>query len=301
MAPTRFAKGMLSYLTRAGRCLSPSVARGGGCIEQARPVPAPGACLAGAPSAITLIVALPAYQVALWPDGWLLEPDGSVRVRDTHAMAEARRWLTMSARNAQCRVGVPLPEAEVERAMRLHRVFVPRAVIDLAGRRFASEQVASVALTLVAGDWIEERRRALCRTPEQALAARSRAWSGSCHAGAPDAAAAQRLLQALLGHCISERLVPRARYTLASRIDDGYGIRCCQCLVQVNLDSYARARVQEELSAALIPWNRAVIRDGCVVPVITVKVGERRAGRVCGRGRSTRGALPAFRPQDLGL
>jgi hypothetical protein len=239
-------------------------------VSRGRPVAA--ARIGSTRAATAEIASLPAYQVALWPDGWLLEPDGGVRVRDTHEMAEARRWLEMAARNRQGRSRAPMSDAEVARTMRLHRLFVPRAVIDLAGRRFASEQVASVALTLIAGEWIGERRRHLGRTPEQALAERARAWSGSRHAGAPDAQTMQELLHDVLEHCIAERLVPRAHYLLGVRTDDGYGIRCCLCRVDVDLDQHARTQVQEVLGAALIPWNRAVIRNGGAVPVIAVQV-----------------------------
>jgi hypothetical protein len=162
-------------------------------VSRGRPVAA--ARTGRASAACAEIASLPAYQVALWPDGWLLEADGGVRVRDTHEMAEARRWLEMAARNRQGRARAPMSDAEVARTMRMHRLCVPRAVIDLAGRRFASEQVASVALSLVASEWIGERRGELGRAPEQALAARARAWSGSRHAGAPDADAMRQLVK----------------------------------------------------------------------------------------------------------
>jgi|GEM_PF-1376010 len=218
------------------------------------------------------VASLPAYQVALWPDGWLLESGGGVLVRDTHEMAEARRWLEMAARNRQGRSRAPMSDAEVARTMRLHRLFVPRAVIDMSGRRFQSEQVASVALTLVAGEWIGERRRNLERTPDQALATQALAWSGSRHAGALDAQTLRQLLHDMLEHCIAERLIPRTPYRLRVRNDDGYGIRRCLCRVDADLDQQVRAEVQEVLDAALIPWNRAVIRDGGAVPVIAVQV-----------------------------
>ncbi|ESQ16398.1 MAG TPA: hypothetical protein DDY14_02435 [Chromatiaceae bacterium] len=223
-------------------------------------------------TAAAKIAALPAYQVALWPDGWLLEADGGVRVRDTHEMAEARRWLTLAARNRHGCGHSPMYNAEITRMMRLHRVFVPRAIIDLAGHRFASEQVASVALTMIAGDWIVERRHTLSLLPDQALAVQGAAWSGSRHQGVLSAEAMQQLLLEVLEHCMAERLLPRAHYLIESRIDDGYGIRGCLCRVQVDLDAEARARVQDVLTTALIPWNRAVIRDGAAIPVIAVRV-----------------------------
>ena len=228
--------------------------------------------LADAHAAAMAIAALPAYQVALWPDGWLLEADGSVCVRDTHEMAEARRWLQMAARNAGGSGRRMMPDRDVARTMRLHGVFVPRAIIDLAGRRFASEQVASVALSLVARDWISERRRALHLAPGAALALRELAWSGSRHSDVPDADTACRLLRCVLGHCIDEGLVPRTGYQVGCRTDDGYGVRCCRCSVQVHIDADARERLQDVLRIALIPWNRAVIRDGRAMPVLSVHV-----------------------------
>jgi len=255
--------------------------------------------LADAQAAADAIAALPAYQVALWPDGWLLEADGAIRVRDTHEMAEARRWLQMAARNAAGRSRQAMADTEVARTMRLHGVFVPRAVIDMAGRRFLSEQVASVALSLVAGEWISERRHALRLSPEPALAMHALAWSGSRHTGAPDADAARSLLQEVLAQCIDEGLVPRARYRLGCRADDGYGIRCCQCCVQMDLDRDARARVQDVLSTALIPWNRAVIRNGRAAPVLSVHVRARadRGGLVgAARGASADNRAPGHAP-----
>lgn len=46
-----------------------------------------------------IVAALPVYQVALWPDGWVLGASGEVSVRDTHAMAEARRWHAQPGRH----------------------------------------------------------------------------------------------------------------------------------------------------------------------------------------------------------
>ena len=224
-----------------------------------------------------IIAALPPYQVALWPDGWQLGVDGSVRVCDTHAMAEARRWFALIDRRER---GGPRA-ASPQRAMQLHGIFVPRAIVDVSGRIFPSEQVASVALQLIAADWVKQRRRTLLDAPERALADHHRAWSGSRHAGSPEPEATCDLLQSLLDQCIDEGLLPRARYRLGARSDDGYGVRLCRCSVEVDLDPYARARIEEALNAALIPWNRAVIRDGTPVPVIALSVrprGSRRSG-----------------------
>jgi hypothetical protein len=230
-------------------------------------------------AAASTIRALPAYRVALWPDGWVLEPDGAVRVVDTHAMAEARRWFEMAERTTATAGRRPLTAAEQRRAMRLLGVYVPPAVVGLSGRRFASEQVASVALQLVAGDWIGERRRLLLAQPERALAEQARAWQGSRHHCPANVDAAEALLRQALEACIAEGLVPPARYRLVSRCEDGFGLRRWRCAVEVNLDSYARARARDALATALIPWNRAVIRDGVPMPLITLEVRAGHAHR----------------------
>jgi len=232
-------------------------------------------------SAAAVIEALPTYQVALWPDGWDLERDGSVLVRDTHDMAEARRWYQMAERNGEGRAR-RAPAADLDRVMGLHGIFVPRPVVGLSGHRFPSEQVASVALQLVAGDWIAARRRRLLAAPGRALRQRALAWSGSRHDGAPDGARMQDLLGSLLDACIAEKLLPAARYAVQLRADDGYGVRAWTCSIHCDLDPYTRARVAEALSAALIPWNRAVIRDGRAVPLIALRVEPRRSGRADG-------------------
>jgi len=234
--------------------------------------------LAPQPAAAAVIAALPAYQVALWPDGWELDADGTVSVRDTHDMAEARRWYAMAERNRNGRCRSPA-RADLDRVMGLHGIFVPRAVVAMSGQRFASEQVASVALQLVAGEWIATRRRRLMAAPDRALAQRALAWSGSRHRGAPAQSQLQELLAGLLEACIAERLLPPARYRLELGADDGYGIRAWTCSVHVDLDPYARARAAEVLRAALIPWNRAVIRDGRAVPLIALRVEARRGAR----------------------
>lgn len=226
-------------------------------------------------AAADIVRALPAYRVALWPDGWVLESDGAVRVVDTHAMAEARRWFEMAQRSVGTAGRRPLTPAEQRRAMRLLGVYVPPAVVALSGRRFPSEEVASVAFTLVAADWILERRRRLLAQPERALAEQARAWQGSRHECPASADAAEALLRQALDACIAEGLLPPARYRLMSRCEDGFGLRRWRCAVEVNLDPYARARAREVLDTALIPWNRAVIRDGLPTPLITLDV---RAG-----------------------
>jgi len=108
--------------------------------------------------------------------------------------------------------------------------------------------------------------------PEQALATQALAWSGSRHVGALDAQTLRQLLHDLLEHCIAERLIPRTPYRLRVRSEDGYGIRRCLCRVNAELNQHVCAEVQTVLAAALIPWNRAVIRNGGAVPVIAVQV-----------------------------
>lgn len=210
---------------------------------------------------------LPPYQVALWPDGWDLLADGAVQVRDTHAMAEARRWYALADRNQS--------REDVRRVMGLHRIFVPRAVVDLAERRFASEEVASVAFEMIAGDWVRQRRRQLLAAPEATLAARGLGWAGSRYAPGLDPQGIAILLRGLLRDCIAERLIPDAQYGVAVRTDGGYGIPAWRCTLTVGLESWARERVREALTAALIPWNRAVVRDGRAAPVMAVEVRSR--------------------------
>jgi len=222
-----------------------------------------------AQSAAATIAGLPAYQVALWPDGWDLSPEGAVTVRDTHAMAEARRWYRLAERNRSHDDG--------RRVMHLHGIFIPRSVLDLVHRRFPSEQVASVALQLVAGDWIKERRRQLMRAPERELRARALAWSGSRYRDALDSHDVLDLVERLLGVCASERLIPAAEYRIAVEREDAFGIPGWRCRVGVCLDPYARARVREALCAALVPWNRAVMHDGTPMPIIDVVAAAPRS------------------------
>lgn len=214
--------------------------------------------------AAALVQGLPFYQVALWPDGWDLLSTGAVAVRDTHAMAEARRWYLLAERNCA--------REDVRRVMTIHGVFVPRTIVDMAERCFPSEEAASVAMQLVAGDWIRQRRRQLLAAPEAALAERALAWSGSRYKAGLNAQAVRALVRDLVGLCITERAIPPASFGIEVRPEDGYGIRCYSCRVLVGLDSYARSRLQEQLETALIPWNRAVVRQGTSVKVISMEV-----------------------------
>ena len=211
-----------------------------------------------------VIAALPAYQVAFWPDGWEQLEDGGVLVRDTDAMAEARRWYRLAERN---RGLVPM-----DPAMRLHGAFVPRPILAMSRQRFASGLVASVAVQLVAGDWVASRRAALMRAPARALREREQTWSGSRSREPLDREGLAVVLSELLAECASERLIPRAGYRLRVQGDDGYGVGGFRCIVEVWLDPYARARLADALSVGLVPWNRAVTRDGRPHPLIGVEV-----------------------------
>lgn len=214
--------------------------------------------------AAVAIAGLPAYQVALWPDGWVLADDGSVLVRDTHRMAEARRWY----RHVEAhRCG----EA-TRRAMAMHGVFVPREVVGLAEHRFPSEAVASVALQLVAGDWIASRRRELAANPAAALAERRLAWSGSRHRSAVDVATVRSIVEGVIAQCIAERLVPAAIGRLEVVRDDGYGVCRYRCILSVATDDRTSPDIAGALAVGLIPWNRAVVRDGTTIASIDVQV-----------------------------
>lgn len=210
---------------------------------------------------------LPPYQVALWPDGWNLEGDGRVLVQDTHAMAEARRWYALADRNRSRDDG--------RRVMSLLGIFVPRAIVDLADRCFPSEQVASVAVQLIAGNWIAERRRLLLESPERTLAERSLAWQGSRHEPGMDGGRVQALVEGLIRTCVNERLIPDARYRVRVQCEGGYGIVAHRCVLDVGLDRYAADKVLEVLRAALVPWNRAATRDDGATLVLALALAAR--------------------------
>ena len=220
-------------------------------------------------AAARVIAALPPYQVALWPDGWEHLEDGGVRVRDTDAMAEARRWYRLAQRNRG--LGAMGP------AMRLHGTFVPRAIVDLSRLRFATARAASVAVQLVAGDWVAQRRAELLRAPVRALEERDRAWSGSRSGDLLDEVSLIELVSELLRQCMAEGLIPKAAYRLRVQRDDGFGVCGFRCIIEVWLDPYARTRLADALASALVPWNRAVMRDARPYPLIGVEA-RRPAG-----------------------
>lgn len=221
-------------------------------------------------AAAKVVAGLPAYQVAFWPDGWELSAHGTVTLRDTHAMAEARRWHQLARRN---RAGwVPGP------ALAMHGVDIPPTILDLARRTFASEQAASVAVQLVAGDWVSRRRAQLLRSAAVALAERKGAWTGSRHDPELDTGGVLALVTDLLGLCVSEGLIPRACYDLKIRRDDGFGVCGYRVRLETLLEPYARARIGDLLATALIPWNRAVGRDTGASLVISLEVGAPASG-----------------------
>jgi hypothetical protein len=214
--------------------------------------------------ATRVVAQLPAYQVALWPDGWEQLDDGAVLVRDTDAMAEARRWYRLAERNRGL--------VAMDPAMRLHGAFVPRPILAMSRHRFASAQVASVAVQLVAGDWVATRRAELLRAPVRALRERNQTWSGSRSREPLDREGLAAVLRDLLAQCAAERLIPRAAYRLRVLGDDGFGIGGFRCIVEVWLDPYVRTRLADALSTGLVPWNRVVTRDGRPHPLIGVEV-----------------------------
>ncbi len=214
--------------------------------------------------AVRTVDSLPPYQVALWPDGWEHLPGGEILVRDTDAMAEARRWYELAERNRGA--------APMDRAMGLHGAFVPRAVVALSRHRFASEQTASVAMQLVAGGWIRQRRAQLLRSPGRALRERGLTWSGSRNGEPLDEPAVEAVLSELLALCVAERLIPNADYRVRVQRDDGFGVSGFRCIVEVRLESYACRRLFDVLGVGLVPWNRAMARDGRSRPLIGVEI-----------------------------
>jgi hypothetical protein len=219
------------------------------------------------------VEALPLYQIAFWPDGWESAQDGSVVVRDTHETAEARRWYAMAERNRVGRGSTALPR-QAERTMRMHRIGVPRGIVDLVGTRFRTEQAASVAVRLIAADWVDERRRMLSAEPAVSLTTRERLWSGSRHAEVRESEDVDLLVRRLISVCVAEGLIPRLEYGVEARLHDGYGLRRWSCQVTVR-QGLARAQadaIAALLSLALVPWNRGVSGDGKTWTLLSVRV-----------------------------
>ncbi|MBK5931570.1 hypothetical protein [Halochromatium salexigens] len=221
---------------------------------------------------------LPAYQVALWPDGWDFMMTEGLLVRETHEMAEARRWYAMAARNGVPRSGrLATPTA---RTMGLYGIGFPEPILDLVGRQFASEQAASVAVRLIAGEWVEQRRRMLAQNPIDVFALQQQTWCGSRHPPPIHSTDLCRLAHRLLELCATEGLLPPLDAEVDARVDTGYGLATWYCQVKVGLRQ-ARSRygsrlwrepIVETLELALIPWNRAVLRDGRAWRLLRVEV-----------------------------
>jgi hypothetical protein len=170
----------------------------------------------------------------------------------------------------------------MDRTMRLYGTYVPRSIVALAGKRFASESVASVAVQLVAGDWIVQRRRELMAAPAEAIRMRGLGWTGSRHdAELSDEGLVIRVSEAVAA-CMREGLIPTSSFELKVRSDDGFGIRGYRCLISVAPDGDLCARYREAIQTALVPWNRAVVRDGVAHPLVKVEV-RGRGGRVTSR------------------
>ena len=211
-----------------------------------------------------LLTKLPPYQIALWPDGWQLEADGRVRLRDTHAIAEARRWYaTADERGAIHRS---------EKTLRALGMYIPRSVIALSGRLFGSELAASVAVQLVAGAWVSERRRQLLSAPHTALAEQQGCWTGSRHRGPLPIVEIKKVLCQLIAICVAEDLIPRLAYGVEVRKNDSFGVPALLTSVHAPLVPHQIGPVRETLMTALIPWNRAMALKGATTFAIGVEV-----------------------------
>lgn len=187
-------------------------------------------------------------------------------MRDTHGMAEARRWYALADRNRSRDDG--------RRVMSLLGIFVPRAIVDLADRRFSSEQSASVAVQLIAGEWVAERRRRLLQAPERALSERLLSWQGSRYESEMDGRAVLALVDGLIRTSVAARLILDTGYHAEVHVADGYGIAIHRCVLDFRLDPCAAAGVLDLLDVALIPWNRVVVRDGIAVPLIRLELAS---------------------------
>jgi hypothetical protein len=182
------------------------------------------------------ILALPAYQVAFWPDGWQIGAHGEVLFEDTHETAEAKRWYCVADRNRSL--------DEAGRIMALHGVYVPRAIVDMVGRTFVSVLVAAVAVQLVAGDWIRQRRGSLLARAEESVLAATLGWRGSCYRPGLCVDDVELLLKDLLSLCAEEEAIPNARYKITVQEDNGFGVLAFRCFVEVCFDSYERHRMR---------------------------------------------------------
>jgi hypothetical protein len=156
--------------------------------------------------------------------------------------------------------------------MRLHGVFVPRPIVDMAHQVFATEQAASVAVQLVAGDWVAQRRRQLVGAPRGALQERFLGWTGSRHGALSDGAGLAALTRELVCLCIAERLIPDTVYRVEVQGMDGFGIPGFRCIVEAALERVPRAGIEDALRVALLPWNRGVVCNARVRPLVGLVV-----------------------------
>lgn len=209
---------------------------------------------------------LPPYQIALWPDGWECLSDGGVLVRDTDAMAEARRWYALADRSRVC--------LSMERAMQVHHAFVPRSILSLNRLRFGSEQAASVAVQLVAGEWVKHRREQMLRMPGKALKERGLTWSGSHFGEHLSGERLHALFAELVTLCVAEGLIPNIDYQVRIRRDNGFGISGFRCIVESRVDRATREHLKDVLATGLVPWNRVVPRDHQPYPVIGLEIRQ---------------------------
>ena len=134
-----------------------------------------------------------------------------------------------------------------------------------------------MAVQLVAGDWVAQRRAELLRSPVRALRERDQAWSGSRSGEPLDADTLAAVLSDLFTQCMAEGLIPKVAYRQRVKRDGGFGVCGFRCIVEVWLDPYARTLLADCLGSALVPWNRAVMRDARPHPLIGVEV-RRPAG-----------------------
>ena len=74
---------------------------------------------------------------------------------------------------------------------------------------------------------------------------------------------------------MQEGLIPDVHYRVRVHTGDGYGIAAHRCVLSVRLAPDAAEDVRSVLCAGLIPWNRAVVRDGVVVPLIGLEIDPR--------------------------
>jgi hypothetical protein len=151
-------------------------------------------------------------------------------------------------------------------------MYIPQSIIDLSGRRFGSELAASVAVQLVAGAWVSERRRCLLAAPRAALSEQSGCWTGSRHRETLLIPDIKEILCQVMAACAEEALIPRVAYAIEVHDNDSFGVHGLLTSVQGPLARHQLGEVREALLTALIPWNRAIFLKGATTFVIGVEV-----------------------------